>query len=460
MDLPTNRPWEPRPYQALALDFLARTPRANLYADMGLGKTSTCLELVRRLDLDDVLVLAPKRVAHEVWPVERTKWAPFGNLDIAAIQGLPGERHALLTLARPRIATINYDQLLWLVEWFGSRWPFKTIIADESTRLKGLRMVKGTKRSKALSEVAFDKVERWINLTGLPNPNGLPDLWGPQWFIDGGAALGRSYEAFTGRWCYFEATGGRGPYKKLKMFPHAQAEIEARMRPSTLSVRAKDWFDLEEPLENTVYVSLEGKARAHYKTMERNFYATLAEGLVTAANCAVKSGKLIQMASGAVYHAEDQWAPIHDEKIEGLRSIVAETNGANLFVVYQFIHERERILAEFPKAVDIKTPGAIVRWNKGEIRMLLCHPKSAGHGLNLQDGGHHIVYFSPTWDLELHAQVLERIGPVRQLQSGYDRPVYVHHLIARGTIDEVVKKRREDKADVVDALLEAMKEIA
>jgi SNF2 domain-containing protein len=447
----------PRPYQANGRDFFTRVPRGNYYADMGLGKTATILALIKALDLDDVLIVAPIRVAHEVWPREMAKWRQFQDLDIVPIRGTPDER-SMLMLAPPRISTINYEQLIWLVNLLGEHWPFKTVIADESTRLRGFRTVKGTKRSNALSQTAHTRVERWINLTGLPNPKDLTDLWGPQWFVDGGESLGRSYSAFLQRWFYYEAAGGSSPYKKLKMFPSAKAEIESRIRKTTLSVRAKDWFDLEEPFENVVWVSLPDVARAPYRSMERQFYAELEKGTVTAANCAVRSGKLLQFASGAVYHADGSWSDVHDEKIEALRSIIEETNGANLLVVYQFRHELARLKKAFPSGVEIAARGSIDAWNAGKIRLLWCHPAQAGHGLNLQDGGHHIVYMSPTWDLELHAQVLERIGPVRQMQSGYDRLVYVHHVIARDTLDVVVKRRREQRADMVESLLEAMKD--
>jgi SNF2 family DNA or RNA helicase len=321
--------------------------------------------------------------------------------------------------------------------------------------LKGFRLRYSTKRSKALARFAH-RTDRWINLTGTPSPKGLTDLWGPQWFVDGGAALGRSYTDFENRWFYRQARG-RTQYQEIKAHDWAQQDIENRLRKTTLSIRAKDWFDIKEPIENIVWVELPPAVRTQYKQMERHFYSEFERGAVTAANCAVKVTKLLQIVSGAVYHGDGAASWVHDAKIEGLKSIVEETAGANLLVVYQFVSELNRLVHAFPKAVDIRDAGAIEQWNAGDVRMLLCHPASAGHGLNLQDGGHHIVYFTPTWDLELYAQVLERIGPVRQMQSGYDRPVYVHHILARATVDTLVKTRREGKATLMELLLDALR---
>lgn len=453
------RPFTPREYQRLAYEFLKKTPRANLWADMGLGKTSVILWLIKALKLDNVLIVAPLRVAQEVWPVEIQKWEPFCDLNVAAITGDKDERERAL-LALPRIATINYDNLIWLYQTLGDAWPFTTVICDESTRLKGFRLVKGKRRALALAQIAHTKATRWINLTGTPATNGLTDLWGQQWFIDGGRALGRSYGAFIHRWFYKDPTQ-KGHYQQLHPFPHSQEQMEERLRATTLSIRAKEWFDLDDPIEHEVWCELPPSARTQYQSMLRHFYAEIEAGTVTAANCAVKSGKLLQLASGAVYHEQDEntmWERVHDAKLDALDSVVSETNGANLLIVYSYVHERARILEKFKDAVDIHENGAIARWNKGKIRMLLCHPKSAGHGLNLQDGGHHIVYFSPTWDAELYAQVLQRLGPVRQKQSGYERPVYVHHLLARDTVDTRVKNVREGKEGLLEAFLTAMSE--
>lgn len=445
----------PQPYQGIGFNFLVQTPRGNLYADMGLGKTAMVLSLVKALALDSVLVIAPRRVAQEVWPAEIRKWTQFSDITYADLTGEVDEvRRMQELLAIPTLCTLNYEQIPWLLDTIET-WPFKTVVCDESTRLKGFRLVRGKQRATALSFIAH-QTDRWINLTGTSCPNGLQDLWGQNWFIDGGEQLGRSYSAFEQRWFYREARA-KGSHQKVKPLPHAQEQIQCAMRATTLAIRTKDWFDIAEPVEHEVWVELPPDARVIYKTMEKKFFAEIEGGLVTAANCAVKSNKLLQIASGLVYDANGDARWVHNRKFEALRSITWETAGANLLVVYQYVSELRELLKEFPDARDINEPGVIAAWNKGQVRMLLCHPKSAGHGLNLQDGGHHIVYFTPTWDLELYAQVLERIGPVRQKQSGYDRNVFVYHLMARATMDEVVKQRRERKADLMDSVHEAMK---
>lgn len=433
---------------------------------MGFGKTAVILCLIQELDLQDVLIVAPLTVAREVWAAEANKWDRFAGLEVVPLMGggelTPDKARAVRVknlLAPPRIATVNYEQLPWLRAQFGDDWPWSTVVCDESTRLAGFRIRLGTKRSKAIGMVAHTAVKRWVNLSGTPSPNGLEQLWGQHWYIDGGAALGKSYQAFKDRWFYHAPTRG-GLFRELKPFEHAEGQILERMRDKSLSLQTKDWFDIAAPIEREVWFDLPTDARAAYKTMARQFYAELERGLVTAANAAVKVGKLLQVSSGAVYHVDGAYSWVHDAKITALKSLVEESSGTNLFVVYQYRSELTRLKKAFLRAVEVHEPNAIRDWNKGEIRMLLAHPRSAGHGLNLQDGGHHIVYFTPTFDAELYAQVLERIGPVRQKQSGYDRPVYVHHLLARHTLDAAVKADRESKADLMDRVMEALKRLA
>src|ERR1700678_139058 len=259
---PTRKHFEARPYQDIALSFLKKTRRANLYADMGMGKTSIILALIEALNLHDVLIVAPLRVAREVWPAECQKWTQFQDLDIEFIGG-DHEKRVSAMLMPPRISAINYEQLQWLVNELGEGWPYTTVICDESTPLKGFRgyyktdqdMIGlnpdaamkassgSTKRALALAATAHSKVERWINLTGTPSPNGLLDLWGPQWFIDGGRSLGRTYSACKDRWFYRSATQ-KGIFTKVLPLPGTQREIEQRIKSSTLAIRTKDWFDI------------------------------------------------------------------------------------------------------------------------------------------------------------------------------------------------------------------------
>ena len=448
-----------RPYQDIALDFLKSTPRANLFAGMGLGKTLIVETLIEDLGADEnTLVLAPLRVARKTWGDEAAKWAHLAHLKVATITGTPQERRNALA-QRAHIHTCNYENVEWLLrELPPAKWPFRTVVADESTRLKSFRLKQGGKRAAMLATIAHRQgaTGRWINLTGTPMANGLLDLWGQQWFIDGGKALGRSYSAFEARWFYKEAHGGE--HARLVPHAHAQGEIEEAMRPTTLSLRAKDWFAIDEPIRVTVPVELPPNARREYRRMAREALAYLESGgVVTAVNAGAKSTKLLQLASGALYREDGSWGFVHDEKIEALKSIVNEAGGAPILVAYQYRHELERILAKFPQARQLKTQRDEDAWNEGNIPILVCHPASAGHGLNLQHGGNILVYFGHTWSLELYQQILERIGPVRQLQSGYKRPVFVYSIVAENTQDEAVIARNAGKASMMDALMDSLR---
>ncbi len=447
--------WAPRPYQTLALDFLRDTPRSNLHAGMGTGKTVVVETLIAELQSqENTLVLAPLRVARGVWPTEVTEWEHLSSLSVASITGSPQDRLAALK-TRAHIHTLNYENIEWLLnEIPARRWPFTTVVADESTRLKSFRLRQGGKRAGALATIAR-RATRWINLTGTPTANGLLDLWGPQWFVDYGASLGASYSAYEARWFYKEAHGGE--HAKLVPFAHSQEQIADAIRPTTLSVRAKDYFDLAAPIETRVDVTLPAGARREYRRMARELYAILRDGTVNAVNAAAKSTKLLQLASGAVYLEDGSWTHVHDEKIEALRSIVSEAGGAPMVVSYSYRHELERILKAFPWARQLKTRRDEDDWNAGKIQMLVAHPDSAGHGLNLQHGGNILVYFGHTWKLEAYQQILERIGPMRQMQAGYDRPVFVYSIVAANTQDEAVLARNAGKASAMDALLDSLR---
>lgn len=448
---------ELREYQDLALEFLRPRPRANLFAGMGLGKTLTVETLIAELGSSHpTLVIAPLRVARKTWSDEVSDWDHLKHLRVATITGTPQERLAALKTSA-HIHTINYENIEWLFTHIpAERWPFKTVVADESTKLKSFRLRQGGRRAGALAAVAH-RATRWINLTGTPAANGLIDLWGQQWFIDGGAALGRSFSAFESRWFYREAHSSK--HSKLTPHQHAQREIEDAMRPTTMSIQAKDWFDIKDPIHTLVNVELPSAARREYRRMAKDLLAYLADGrTANAANAAAKSTKLLQLASGAVYSADDKsWSHVHDEKIEALKSIIGEAGGAPVLVSYQYRHELERILKAFPNARLLKSKRDEDDWNAGKIEILVAHPDSAGHGINLQHGGNILVYFGHTWKLEAHAQILERIGPVRQMQSGYDRPVFVYSIVARNTADEAVLARNAGKASLMDALMESLK---
>lgn len=449
-------------------------PRCAVWASMGLGKTVATavaldtLHILSELDWP-VLVLAPLRVAKSTWPNEIKKWDELKHLRVSAIHGSEGRRRKALHTAA-EIYTMNYDNIPWLVEYCRKTlgyWPFKAIVADESTKLKGFRTRQGTKRAKMLAQVAHEHTDRFIELSGTPAPNGLKDLWGQLWFLDLGRRLGRSFTAFKERWFYKDYEG-----YGVKPLQFAQDQIQKAVGDVCLSLDAKDYFDIKEPIRRTIYVDLPPKAQKRYDEMEKDLFTEIESAMgtkheVEAFNAAAKTNKLLQLASGAAYtdyietktgRKPTSWQTIHNAKIEALEDIIEEAAGAPVLVAYFFKTDLKRILKAFPNARHLDAdPQTEQDWNDGKIPILVAHPASAGHGLNLQHGGHHIACFSHTWDLEHYLQILERIGPVRQLQSGYDRPVFIYDIVARGTVDELVMLRRESKRGVQDILLEAVK---
>lgn len=442
----------PHDYQLEALEQLRQLRRTALWMPMGGGKSVTTLTALLDLNLVEqvfpVLVLAPKTVARATWPDEIAKWAHTRHLRVSYIGGTPKQRAAALE-APADVYTMAYDNLEWLVSQLGSKWPFRTVVADELSRLKGFRIRQGTSRAKALAKVAHSKVHRFIGLTGTPAANGLKDLWGQTWFLDKGHRLGDTYSAFEARWF----RKGYDGYS-LVPFDHAETEMHEKLKDICLTVKG---LPVDEPIENRLYADLPPKAMALYKDMEKHFYIELEEHGVEAVTAAVKSNKLLQIANGAAY-VDDQgsWEAIHDAKLDMLESVVEEAAGMPVLVAYSFKSDLARILKRFPKARHMDgEPRTIERWNAGGIPMLVAHPASAGHGLNLQHGGNILTFFSSGWNLEEDQQIIERIGPMRQKQAGYDRPVWIHRIMARGTLDEMVHERRETKRSVQDLLLEA-----
>lgn len=453
----TTRDFTPRPYQQIIIDHILANDRCAVWAGMGMGKTVsalTVIDAVRLVDADPILVLAPTRVANTTWPEEATKWAHTAHLTVVPVTG---DRQGRVVAVRQRadVHAINYENLPWLVEYWGDRWPYRTIIADESTKLKSFRLRQGGKRAQALARVAHTKVKRFIELTGTPSPNGLQDLWGQAWFIDRGARLGRTYEGFKQRW-FRPHPSGCG----LEALPHAQKEIQELLSDICITVEAKDWFDLREPIVNNIYVDMPARARKTYEDMEKQMFTELDSGHeIEAFNAASRTIKCLQIANGAAYtEGNTEWQDVHDQKLQALESVVEEANGMPVLVAYHFKSDLARLKKHFPKGRELdKNPKTLTDWNKGKIPLMFAHPQSAGHGLNLQDGGNILVFFAHWWNLEERLQVIERIGPTRQLQAGHDRPVWIHNIIARKTVDELVIERVNTKREVQDILMGAMR---
>lgn len=455
-----NKPFTARPYQNLIIDHQLNISRGNTWAGMGMGKTSSTLcalniAYLSGLYVDPTLVIAPLRVAQSTWPDEVKKW-DFENIEIQPIVGTPMQRKTALCNPHANVFTTNYENLPWLVETLGGKWPFKQVIADESTKLKSFRLRGGGVRASSLRSVAFKKVKFWQNLTGTPAPNGLLDLWGQNWFIDGGQRLGSTFKGFTNRWFNKIPTGD---YYKTVPTDFAQKQIQEQLKDVCITLDAKDWFDIADPILTSVYVDLPDKLKRQYEQLEKDMFLSLGDIEIEAFNAASKTIKCLQFANGAIYTEDNEgFTEVHDLKIQALESIVNEAGGMPVLVAYHFEHDKVRLLKAFKQARLLdNNPQTIRDWNAGKIPILLAHPDSAGHGLNLQDGGNILVYFAHWWNLESADQILERIGPTRQAQSGYNRPVFVYEIITRGTVDEDVIERKKTKRSLQDILLESMK---
>lgn len=456
-----------RPYQLAAIEHIHQRKRKMLIARMGMGKTVSTLTALNDeyecgLMSKPTLVLAPMRVARSTWPNEVEKWNHLTSIGIRNIGGTAKERAEALKDKNANVFTMNYENVPWLIEHC-DRWDFGHVVPDESTKLKGFRLKQGGKRARALGEVAH-LCECWTNLTGLPAPNGLQDLWGQVWFLDGGERLGLSYNAFINRW--FRNVSRESHYVKLEAMDHAEREIHARIRDLCLVLDPKDYFDLDKhpTIINQVRVDLPARAREMYRKMEREFFIEIAGNEIEAVNAASKSAKCHQLANGAIYTEPDDgtdikpWVEVHDAKLRALETILEEAGTTPVLVVYKFRSDLVRLQKAFPQGrVFDKDPQTEKDWNKGKISLMFVQPASAGHGSNLQDGSNILVFFSLDWNLEEHEQVLERIGQVRQIQSGYERSVYLYFIVVNDTLDDAMLDRLETKRSVGEALNDAMK---
>ena len=443
---------------------------------MGVGKSPATLEAISTLlllgEVQRVLIVAPKRVTVSTWPREiATFRESFGHLTMAVAVGTDKERRAAIE-SDAVVVTINYDNMVWLVENYGETWNFDMVVCDEATRNKSARFSfqtskagkkfltgQGGKRAKALARVAFTRVTRFVNLTGTPAPNGLVDLWGVCVFCDAGKRLGTTFTSYSHRW--FRAVPGSDvKQQNIEPLPYADEQIRSAIKDITIAIEARDHFDLPPLIENHIKVELPPAARKLYKEMEKNLFIELAGKPIEAFTAGALTQKLLQLSSGAAYTDDKgSWELVHDGKIEALESVVEEAAGMPVLVFFHFKSDFARIMRAFPKAVHLgDDPNIIERWNAGKIQMLVAHPQSAGHGLSLQHGSNIMCYFSSNWNLEADLQAQERLGPTRQAQSGYKRPVFLHRLVGAGTIEETVVKRLKTKASVQDALMDAMKD--
>jgi hypothetical protein len=455
-----RRKYEPRAFAPMVMRHFGENPRCAFWGKPGVGKsvmTMTFLEHMHNVWGEDApsLVIAPLRVARDGWTTEVQKWEHLRGLEVVPILGTPEQRRAALRRHAP-VYTINFEQLPWLIEQLDGRWPFKTVVADEATKLKGFRLRQGTQRAQALARVAHKHVQRWINLTGTPASNGLEDLWGQTWFLDAGQRLGRTFSAFRDRW--FRPVK-QGQFHQWRAAEFAADEIHARLADICLTLDPKDWFDLHDPIVNVIEVELPAAARVKYREMERELFTMIGTVGVEAVSAAAKYGKCLQMAAGAVFLEDGAtWVKVHDEKIDALQELVEATGDDPLLVAYHYTHEFERLRERFPDALDLSRKDDLALAKAGRGKVWLGQPASMGHGVDgLQEHCNTVVFFAQDPNLEYHDQILERVGPMRQLQAGKNRPVFLHYLVARGTIDEVEMLRRQTKRSVQEALMQYMK---
>lgn len=451
--------YAPRKHQQLAGDFLREHNRAALLLDMGLGKTVITLtrlsELFEDFAIEKALVIAPKRVAEDTWTREAAKWDHLTGLRVVPVLG--DQKHRLAALAAPGdIYVINRENVQWLVETFGKRWDFDAIIIDELSSFKSPK----AKRWRCLKRVAKLAKIVW-GLTGTPAGNGYIDLWPEMFLIDGGDRLGHTLGEFRTKWFSPGAHKGNIVYE-WRLKPGAKEDIDRRLSDICLSMSKEDWLTLPPVVHNTVTVRMDAKERKLYDQLRRDCVLPLLGGeladmknfdqAIVGGTAATLSGKLLQMANGAVYDEDGGVVHIHDRKLDALADIAEEAHGQSLLVFYSYRHDIDRIRERFPQAVEIGGSETITAWNAGEIPMLLCHPASAGHGLNLQQGGHIIVWFGLPWSLELYQQANARLNRMGQGQS-----VIVHHVVCEGTLDEKVLSALTEKDAVQKGLLDALK---
>ncbi len=442
----------PHDYQAQAIDYILDHREAALWLDLGLGKTVITLTAIKellheRFEAARVLVIAPLRVARDTWPAELAKWDHLGDLTCSVMVGTAAQRrHALQAPAD--IHVINRENVPWLVDQFPGKkaWPFDTVVIDEISSFKSHT----AKRFKALRAVR-PQVDRIIGLTGTPAANGLLDLWAQFRLLDQGTRLGKHVTHYRDRF-FTPSKYVYGRAVDYRPRDGAEEQIFELIGDMTMSMKTTDHLDLPELTMARTEVELDAKSRSGYDELKRDMIAELAGAEIDAVNAAALSGKLLQLASGAVYGEDRQTVAVHEAKLDALEDLLEAANGHPVLVAYWWKHDAARILKRFPRARALRESKDFEAWNRGRVPVGLIHPASAGHGLNLQDGGHILVWFSLTWSLELYQQTNARL-----YRQGQGDPVSIHHIVTAGSIDEDVMVALESKDVTQSALISAVK---
>ena len=441
--------YKPHEYQSYATEFILSHPISAVFLEMGLGKSVITLSAIFDLCLDSflvckVLVIAPLRVARDTWPAEINKWDHLKGLSYSVAVGTEKERIDALK-KQSTLYIINRENVDWLVNKSGIPFHFDMVVIDELSSFKSY----GAKRFKSLLKVR-PSVKRIVGLTGTPSSNGLMDLWAEFRILDLGQRLGRYISHY--RNTYFKPDKRNAQiifsYKPL---PGVEDEIYKQISDITISMKSTDYLKMPKYVSNEVFVTLSDKEWKVYSDFKEDMVANLGDEEIDAVNAAVLSGKLLQMANGAVYDSENKAHVIHDKKLDALEDLIEGANGKPVLVAYWYKHDLERIKERFPVR-QIQSSKDIEDWNDGKIPIAVIHPASAGHGLNLQSGGSTLIWFGLTWSLELYQQTNARL-----YRQGQKDTVIVHHIITKNTIDEDVLLALTKKEKTQDALIDAVK---
>lgn len=442
--------FNPHEYQKKAIAYIIEHEKCGLFLDMGLGKTAITLTAIddlmyNQFEVEKVLVIAPLRVAESTWSTECEKWEHLRHLKISKILGTPTQRRLAL-YSNADIYIINRENVPWLCnELSNGAWFFDMVVIDELSSFKN----PSSQRFKHLRKYIF-KSNRVVGLTGTPSPNSLIDLWSQIYLLDGGIRLGKTITSYRQNYFLPDKRNAQVIYS-YKPKENTDNLIHQAISDICLSMSAKDYLTLPQRIDNIVGVYLSKKEKSQYDEFEKNSYLEFVNGEITALSKASLINKLLQFSNGAVY-SDDGYIEVSDKKIKALQEIMDTSQGQSILCFYSYKHDVERIQKNIPEAKVLKSNDDIQSWNKGEIPLLLVHPASAGFGLNLQQGGHIIVWFGLTWSLEQYQQANARLYRQGQTQS-----VIIHHLITQGSVEHRVMDSLQGKKDVQDELLSALK---
>ena len=448
--------FNPHDYQRRCIGLIIALKKIGLFLDMGLGKTVTTLTAIRELKYDRfavrrVLVIAPKKVAEGTWTKEKDKWDHTKILRVSAVLGSSAKRiRALNTPAD--IYIINRENVCWLVDHYRNDWPFDMVVIDESSSFKS----HNAKRFKAMAAI-MPKVDRLVELTGTPSPNGLADLWSQIYLLDGGERLGRKYTGFRERYFQPDKRGADGMVYSYAAKPGTERTILDKISDICVSMKAEDYLQLPDVTYHQIPVVLDTKAEKAYQEMERKMVLELPDDEeINVTSAAALSNKLLQLSNGAVYDEYKNVHEVHSCKIEAFLELVESLQGKPALVFYSFQHDKARILKALEKTGlrvrELKGVQDEDDWNIGKIDILLAHPASCAYGLNLQQGGNHVIWFGLTWNYELYTQANARLH-----RQGQTEKVIIHLLACSGTRDEDVLQALERKENVQEWVMESLK---